>query len=136
MTKGRIEVTDYIGDDGIAYLVPLEGEPAATVQKVFPPLPDARLAEVPVIIEDYRSGERRKLIFISRFKNGGFGEIKMLVPARQGKTVEETSLLITGDCPAAEKALPKLFPGVLIFKKASDEKPFVTLRLRDENDIL
>jgi LCP family protein required for cell wall assembly len=135
MNKGRLEVADY-WENGIAYLVPLEGEPAATVKKLFPPLPDARLAEVPVIIEDYRVGEHRKLIFTNRFRHGGFGPVVMRAPWRQGKTVEETSLLITGSCPAAEKALPKLFPGVPVYKKASDEPPTVTLRLRDENDIL
>lgn len=134
MNKARIEVADYFENE-VSYLIPVEGEPAATVAKAFPPLPDARLAEIPVTIEDYREGERKRLIFTSRFKNGGFGDITMLTPARQGKTVEETSLLITGDCPAAEQALPKLFPGVLIFKKPGD-KPHVTLRLRDEDDIL
>jgi LCP family protein required for cell wall assembly len=136
MTKGRPEVADYFGENGIAYLVPVEGEPQATIHKLFPPLPDPDLAGVPVLIEDYRQGERRRLIFINRFANGGFGQVTVRSPANQGKTIEETSLLITGDCPAAEKALPKLFPGVLLFKKASKDAPFVTLRLRDENDIL
>lgn len=135
MTRGRVEVADHF-ENGIAYLIPVEGEPAKTVKQLFPPLPDARLASVPVIIEDYRPGERRKLIFTNRFKHGGFGQITLLVPARQGKTIEETSLLITGSSPAAEKALPKLFPGVAIYKKESKEPPTVTLRLKDERDIL
>jgi LCP family protein required for cell wall assembly len=135
MNKGRLEVADYFENE-IAYLIPIEGEPAATIKTLFPPLPDARLADVPVVIEDYRVGERRRLIFTSRFKNGGFGQIVMRAPGRQGKTVDQTSLLITGSSPAAEKALPKLFPGVAIYKKESKDPPIVTLRLRDENDIL
>lgn len=135
MAKGRPEVADYFENE-IAYLIPVEGEPAATVAKIFPPLPDARLAEVPVVIEDYRTGERRNLVFKNRFKNGGFASVQMVVPAREGKTIDETSLLITGSSPAAEKALPKLFPGVAIYKKESTDPPTVTLRLRDEDDIL
>jgi LCP family protein required for cell wall assembly len=135
MTKGRLEVADYFENE-VAYLIPVEGEPARSVKTLFPPLPDARLAEVPVIVEDYRPGERRRLIFISRFKNGGFGQVVMRAPGRQGKTLDQTSLLITGTSPAAEKALPKLFPGVAIYKKQSTEPPTVTLRLRHEDDIL
>ncbi len=135
MEKGRPEVADY-WENEIAYLIPVEGEPQATVRKLFPPLPDPKLAKIPVVIEDYREGERRRLVFTNRFQNGGFGDVSLVTPARQGKTVERTSLLITGTSPAAEKALPKLFPSVPIFKKASDDPPSVTLRLRDENDIL
>lgn len=135
MSKGRLEVADYFENE-VAYLIPVEGEPAATIKKVFPPLPDARLAEVAVIIEDYRVGDHRKLIFTNRFKNGGFGPVVMRAPWREGKTVEETSLLITGSSPAVEKALPKLFPGIPIYKKPSQQAATVTLRLRDENDIL
>ena len=135
MTKGRPEVADYFENE-ISYLISVEGEPAATVAKLFPPLPDARLANIPVTIEDYRTGERGSLVFKNRFKNGGFGELKMLVPAREGKTIDQTSLLIIGHSPAAEQALPKLFPGVAIYKKESRDPPTVTLRLRNENDIL
>lgn len=135
ISKGRLEVADYY-EYGIAYLIPIDGEPAASVKKLFPPLPDANLAKVPVVIEDYREGERRKLIFTDRFKSGGFGQVTLQAPGRHGKTVTQTSFLLTGHSPAAEKALPKLFPGVPIYKKESQASPTVTLRLRHERDIL
>lgn len=135
MEKGRPEVADY-WENEVAYLIPVEGEPQATVRKLFPPLPDPKLAKVLVTIEDYRQGERRRLALSKRFTNAGFGEVTVLTPARQGKTVERTSLLITGSSPASEKLLPKLFPYVPVFKKASDDPATVTLRLRDDGDIL
>lgn len=135
IVKGRLEVADYM-ENGIAYLILVEGEPQKTLRQVFPPLPDARLATIPVLIEDYRQGERRQLRFTSRFEKGGFGEIRMSTPGKEGRTVDQTSLLITGDSPAAEKALPALFPGLPIYKKSSSSPPRVTLRLRHEDDIL
>ena len=134
MHKGRIEVADYF-ENGVAYLIPIEGEPAHTMKELFPPLPDARLADIPVLIEDYRSGERRKLTVTNRFARAGFGQVSLISPGRQGKTVDQTSLLITGQSEAAEKALPKMFPGLLIFKKASAGTPTVTLRIRSDSDL-
>ncbi len=134
MHKGRVEVADHF-ENGIAYLIPIEGEPAHTIKELFTPLPDARLADIPVLIEDYRSGERRKLTAGTRFTRAGFGQVSLLSPGRQGKTIDRTSLLITGKSEAAEKALPKLFPGVLIFKKSSSANPTVTLRIRSDSDI-
>ena len=134
ISKGRVEVADYF-ENGISYLIPIEGEPASTMRELFTPLPDARLADIPVVIEDYRTGERRKLTAGQRFTRAGFGQVSILAPGRQGKSVEQTSLLITGQSEAVEKVLPKLFPGVLIFKKKSDDAPHVTLRLRAESDL-
>ena len=134
ISKGRVEVADYF-ENGISYLIPVEGEPSTTMRSLFPPLPDARLADVPVLIEDYRTGERRKLTVGNRFARAGFGQVSLLSPGRQGKTIDQTSLLITGHSEAAEKVLPKLFPGLLIFKKKSSEPPAVTLRLRADEDL-
>lgn len=134
ISKGRVEVADYF-ENGISYLIPVEGEPSSTMRELFPPLPDARLADIPVIIEDYRTGERRKLTVGNRFTRAGFGQVSILAPGRQGKTIDQTSLLITGQSEAAEKVLPKLFPRLLIFKKKSKGDPTVTLRLRADEDV-
>lgn len=135
MQKGRPEVADYF-EGGVSYLIPVEGEPQATITKLFPPLPDASLATIPVVVEDYRPGERRRLIFLDRFPKAGFGKPTVKVPARQGKTIAETSLIVTGNNSAVFKILPQLFPGVQVRRESPSQAASVTLRLRATSDIL
>lgn len=135
MHKGRLEVADYF-EEGISYLVPVEGEPKSTMRALFPPLPDPSLRKISVVIDDYRSGDRPRLEIVKRFKNAGFGPITMRQPGREGKTIEETKLVVHGDSPAAEKALDGLFPGVFIYTKKSEEsESMVVLKLKATEDI-
>ncbi len=133
--KGRLEVADYF-EDGVSYLVPVEGEPKSTMRAVFPPLPNPALRKIPIVIDDYRTGDRPRLEIVKRFKDAGFGPITMRLPGREGKTIEKTKLVIHGDSPAAEKALDGLFPGIFIYtKKDQGAAPLVVLKLKATEDI-
>lgn len=127
--KGRPQVEDYYLN-GAACLVMAPGEPKATIEEVFRPLPNAKLTEfkVTLIADEKHMEEARRVSRI--MKDEGFSSV-LIRKEKEAESANGSTLTLRSHQGAGAEALRKMFPQLTLQKKEmKGGRPEVTLHIR------